>query len=117
MLADVVREDELDAGMRAAADVLVDAVHDVVVGIAVVDREHAHERIVDVAAVQRDDRVSAVPEPLVGELVALRELRPQVRIADLQDLGVVVLREDPQLGLARAVDAIVVVDGEAVRAR
>ena len=62
--------------MRAAADVLVDAVHDVVVRVALVDREHAHERVVDVAPVQRDDGVAALPEPLIGELVALGELRP-----------------------------------------
>jgi hypothetical protein len=50
VLAEVVAEDELETRVRAGADVLVNSVDDVVVGAAGVDREDAHERVVDVAA-------------------------------------------------------------------
>src|SRR5262245_14376044 len=98
------------------ADVFVQLVDDLVIRVRVVDGIDPRERIEDVAMIRGNGNRALRPGTADAKLEDLRELRSQVRIAYLQQLRIIVLREDAQLLLAGSVDPAIVRRDHAERA-
>ena len=73
-----------------------------------IDRIDALEGIGNASVIERERGIEAAPALLDRRLIGRGELRAEIGIADLQQFGIVIFREDAQFGLARAIDAAVV---------